>query len=78
MRRLTSPGAFVLVTDGVVEGPSFPIDRGLDAVTRLVHARVGADAGELADAVLRAAEQTGHQDDAAVLVVRHGTVPGRN
>lgn len=46
-------------------------------MTRLVHAGVGADAGELADVVLRAAEQTGHQDDAAVLVVRHGTVPGR-
>ncbi|MEE1841205.1 PP2C family protein-serine/threonine phosphatase [Streptomyces sp. NPDC007076] len=75
-RRLTAPGAFVLVTDGVVEGPSFPIDRGLDAVTRLVLARVGAGAGELADAVLRAAEQTGHQDDAAVLVVRHGAAPG--
>lgn len=45
-------------------------------MTRLVLARVGAGAGELADAVLRAAEQTGHQDDAAVLVVRHGAAPG--
>ncbi|MFE7618043.1 PP2C family protein-serine/threonine phosphatase [Streptomyces sp. NPDC057496] len=76
-RRLTDCGAFVLLTDGVVEGPSFPIDQGLDAVARLVLSRVRADAGELADAVLGAAEQTGHQDDAAVLVVRHGAVPGR-
>ncbi|MEU6017075.1 PP2C family protein-serine/threonine phosphatase [Streptomyces sp. NPDC047515] len=75
-RRLTGPGAFVLVTDGVVEGPSFPIDEGLDAVTRLVVSRAAADAGELADAVLRAAERTGHVDDAAVLVLRHGAGPG--
>ncbi|MCX4784855.1 serine/threonine-protein phosphatase [Streptomyces sp. NBC_01221] len=77
-RRLTSPGAFVLVTDGVIEGPSFPIDEGLDAVTRLVVSRVAADADELADAVLRAAARTGHQDDAAVLVLRHGAAPGGN
>ncbi|MFJ2270062.1 PP2C family protein-serine/threonine phosphatase [Streptomyces sp. NPDC087849] len=75
-RRLTSPGAFVLVTDGVVEGPSFPIDEGLAAVTRLVVSRVAAGADELADAVLRAAERTGHEDDAAVLVLRHGAAPG--
>ncbi|MFF2960125.1 PP2C family protein-serine/threonine phosphatase [Streptomyces sp. NPDC057963] len=75
-RRLTSPGAFVLVTDGVVEGPSFPIDEGLDAVTRLVVSQVAAGADELADAVLRAAERTGHEDDAAVLVLRHGAAPG--
>ncbi|MFE7358090.1 PP2C family protein-serine/threonine phosphatase [Streptomyces sp. NPDC057543] len=77
-RRLTNPGAFVLVTDGVVEGPSFPIEEGLDAVTRLVVSRVADDADELADAVLRAAERTGHQDDAAVLVLRHGVAPGGN
>ncbi|WP_406379029.1 PP2C family protein-serine/threonine phosphatase [Streptomyces sp. NBC_01618] len=77
-RRLTSPGAFVLVTDGVIEGPSFPIGEGLDAVTRLVVSRVTADADELADAVLRAAERTGHQDDAAVLVLRHGATPRGN
>ncbi|MFF9348898.1 PP2C family protein-serine/threonine phosphatase [Streptomyces sp. NPDC014734] len=77
-RRLTGPGAFVLVTDGVIEGPSFPIDQGLDAVMRLVAVRGTADAGELADAVLRTAERTGHEDDAAVLVLRHGAVPGRD
>lgn len=77
-RRLTVPGAFVLLTDGVVEGPSVPVDEGLEAVARLVSARVAADADELADAVLRAAERTGHRDDAAVLVLRHGAAPGQN
>ncbi|MFB6984949.1 PP2C family protein-serine/threonine phosphatase [Streptomyces sp. NPDC056178] len=76
-RRLTGPGAFVLVTDGVVEGPSFPVDEGLDAVMRLVVSRAAGDADELADAVLRAAERTGHRDDAAVLVLRHGAAFGQ-
>ncbi|MFF2324504.1 MULTISPECIES: PP2C family protein-serine/threonine phosphatase [unclassified Streptomyces] len=75
-RRLAGRGAFVLVTDGVIEGPSFPIDDGLEAVERLVVSRVRDGAGELADAVLRAAERTGHEDDAAVLVLRHGSAPG--
>jgi len=70
-RRLTAGGAFVLLTDGVVEGPSYPIDEGLDAVLSQVRSRVGADADELADAVLGTAERTGHEDDAAVLVLRH-------
>ncbi|MER7726811.1 PP2C family protein-serine/threonine phosphatase [Streptomyces sp. NPDC096323] len=70
-RRLTAGGAFVLLTDGVVEGPSYSIDEGMDAVLSLVRSRVGADADELADAVLGTAERTGHEDDAAVLVLRH-------
>ncbi|MFJ1929996.1 MULTISPECIES: PP2C family protein-serine/threonine phosphatase [unclassified Streptomyces] len=74
-RRLTTPGAFVLLTDGVIEGPSYSIDEGLDAVVRLVSSRVGDDADELADAILGAAERTGHEDDAAVLVVRHDAFP---
>ncbi|MFF1838407.1 PP2C family protein-serine/threonine phosphatase [Streptomyces sp. NPDC058231] len=74
-RRLTTPGAFVLLTDGVVEGPSFPIEEGLDAVERLVASRASAGAEELADAVLQAAERTGHEDDAAVLVLRHDASP---
>jgi serine phosphatase RsbU (regulator of sigma subunit) len=69
--RLTTPGAFVLLTDGVVEGPSFPIEEGLDTVVRLVVSRAAASADALADAVLQAAERTGHEDDAAVLVLRH-------
>ncbi|MFE9814226.1 PP2C family protein-serine/threonine phosphatase [Streptomyces sp. NBC_00236] len=74
-RRLTADGAFVLLTDGVIEGPSYPIDEGLDAVVQLVRSRVGDDADELADAILGTAEHTGHEDDAAVLVLRHGALP---
>ncbi|MFF2508935.1 PP2C family protein-serine/threonine phosphatase [Streptomyces sp. NPDC058067] len=69
--RLTTPGAFVLVTDGVVEGPSFPIEAGLERVARVVAAGAGADAAELAAEVMKVADCTGHQDDAAVLVLRH-------
>lgn len=74
-RQLTADGAFVLLTDGVIEGPSYSIDEGLDAVVRLVRSRVGDDADELADAILGTAERTGHEDDAAVLVLRHAEFP---
>ncbi|WP_406447662.1 serine/threonine-protein phosphatase [Streptomyces sp. NBC_00876] len=74
-RRLTAAGAFVLLTDGVVEGPSYAIDEGLADVVRLVRSRVGDDADELADAILGSAERTGHEDDAAVLVLRHEALP---
>jgi serine phosphatase RsbU (regulator of sigma subunit) len=71
-RRLTEPGYLVLLTDGVVEGPSCPIDEGLAAVAELVGAAAGTDPDELAARVIRVADLTGHEDDAAVLVVRHG------
>jgi len=70
-RQLTTAGAFVLLTDGVVEGPSFPIGAGLDHVTRVVRAGVTADPDELAAEVIKVADLTGHTDDAAVLVLRH-------
>ncbi|MET9612897.1 PP2C family protein-serine/threonine phosphatase [Kitasatospora indigofera] len=78
-RRLSVPGAFVLVTDGVVEGPSFPIEAGLEQVTRVVEEGVGAgaragtapDPGELATEIIKVADLTGHTDDAAVLVLCH-------
>ena len=69
--RLDAAGAFVLLTDGVVEGPSLQIDEGLDRVRQIVSAHAEAPAEELADEILRAAELTGHEDDAAVLVLRH-------
>ncbi|MEU0133984.1 PP2C family protein-serine/threonine phosphatase [Streptomyces sp. NPDC006296] len=71
-RDLAAAGAFVLLTDGVVEGPSLTIDDGLERVRRLVSTRALAGAEELADQVLGAAVRTGHEDDAAVLVLRHG------
>ncbi|MGW0392017.1 PP2C family protein-serine/threonine phosphatase [Streptomyces sp. NPDC003042] len=70
-RRLTTEGAFVLVTDGVVEGPSFPIEAGLERVAEVVRAGAGADPRELAAEVMKVADSTGHADDAAVLVLCH-------
>ncbi|WP_407548153.1 PP2C family protein-serine/threonine phosphatase [Streptomyces sp. Pv4-95] len=70
-RRLTTAGAFVLLTDGVIEGPSFPIEAGLEQVSRLVSARAGESPGAVADAVMSVAEFTGHTDDAAVIVLRY-------
>lgn len=68
---LDTAGAFVLLTDGVVEGPSLPIGDGLERVRNLVRAYADATAEELADNVLHAAAATGHEDDSAVLVLRH-------
>ncbi|MGW0032644.1 PP2C family protein-serine/threonine phosphatase [Streptomyces sp. NPDC003314] len=80
--RLTTGGVFVLLTDGVVEGPSLPLDDGLDQVVRLagITAVAGLDVDALATAVMKLASTVGHEDDAAVLVVGHdgGTAwPGR-
>ncbi|MFF2961725.1 PP2C family protein-serine/threonine phosphatase [Streptomyces sp. NPDC057963] len=75
-RRLARPGYLVLVTDGVVEGPAYPMDEGLAAVSALVGAADAADPGELAARVIEVADLTGHKDDAAVLVVRYDGAPG--
>jgi serine phosphatase RsbU (regulator of sigma subunit) len=77
--RLTTGGVFVLVTDGVVEGPSLSLDEGLDKVVRLagVAAVAGLEAGALAAAVIKMAGSVGHEDDAAVLVVGHDGAVGR-
>ncbi|MEU9305486.1 PP2C family protein-serine/threonine phosphatase [Streptomyces sp. NPDC048269] len=76
-RRLDTEGSFVLVTDGVVEGPSFPIEAGLARVAAVVRAGAGAEPGDLAAEVMKVADSTGHQDDAAVLVLRHEAVRAR-
>ncbi|MFE3324154.1 PP2C family protein-serine/threonine phosphatase [Streptomyces sp. NPDC059176] len=77
-RRLKEAGVLVLLTDGVVEGPSFPMEEGLAEVARLVDAAVGdPDPGGLASAVIDVAELTGHSDDAAVLVARYDGPPRR-
>ncbi|MEU9778283.1 MULTISPECIES: PP2C family protein-serine/threonine phosphatase [unclassified Streptomyces] len=72
-RALSDGGAFVMVTDGVVEGPSFSVEEGLDAVAALVREAVrgGLPAGELAARVMGVAARTDHVDDAAVLVLLH-------
>lgn len=71
--RLGAGGVFVMLTDGVVEGPSMPLDEGLDQVARLagVAAVARMDADALAAAVIKGAERVGHDDDAAVLVIGH-------
>lgn len=69
-RRFATAGAFVLLTDGVVEGPSFPIEAGLAQVTRLVSANAGGDPATVADVAMSVAEFTGHTDDSAVIVLR--------
>ncbi|MFD3695335.1 PP2C family protein-serine/threonine phosphatase [Streptomyces sp. NPDC058646] len=76
-RRLGAAGSFVLLTDGVVEGPSFPIEAGLARVIETVRAGAGADPGELAAEVMKVADSTGHADDAAVLVLSHDAAADR-
>ncbi|MFF3326265.1 PP2C family protein-serine/threonine phosphatase [Streptomyces sp. NPDC002889] len=74
-RRLPVGGACVLVTDGVVEGPTYPVEEGLDAVAGVVRSAVmaGAQAEELASGVMEVAERSDHTDDAAVLVLLRDT-----
>ncbi|MFF0552607.1 PP2C family protein-serine/threonine phosphatase [Streptomyces sp. NPDC004311] len=75
-RRLTKAGSIVLLTDGVVEGPRFPIETGLERVAAVVREGAGTDPDELAAEVMKVADSTGHADDAAVLVLSHeATVP---
>ncbi|UQA90925.1 PP2C family protein-serine/threonine phosphatase [Streptomyces halobius] len=76
-RRLTKAGAFVLLTDGVIEGPSFPIEVGLAKAARLVSDRADADPAEVAAGVMSVAEYTGHQDDAAVIVLCYDAAEDR-
>ncbi|MEW1684536.1 PP2C family protein-serine/threonine phosphatase [Streptomyces sp. NPDC093594] len=77
--RLDSGGVFVMVTDGVVEGPSMHLDEGLDQVARLagIAAVARMDADALAAAVIKGAEEVGHDDDAAVLVIGHDRLDGQ-
>jgi serine phosphatase RsbU (regulator of sigma subunit) len=76
-RSLAGVGALVLLTDGVVEGPGYPLEKGLDRVTDLVSGAWCIDPGELAAQVIQVADLTGHSDDAAVLVLRHGGLRAR-
>jgi serine phosphatase RsbU (regulator of sigma subunit) len=70
-RVLTGKGAFVLLTEGVVEGPDYEIEQGLDRVVELVRDACGADPDSLAAEVIKVADLTGHSDDAAVLVLTY-------
>jgi serine phosphatase RsbU (regulator of sigma subunit) len=75
--RLTEGGVLVLLTDGVVEGPSLHIDDGLNRVRRLAEITAAASLGleSLVGGVMKLADSVGHEDDAAVLAIAHD--PGR-
>ncbi|MGA5518177.1 PP2C family protein-serine/threonine phosphatase [Streptomyces pseudogriseolus] len=77
--RLDSGGVFVMVTDGVVEGPSMHLDEGMDQVARLagVAAVARMDVDALAAALIKGATEVGHDDDAAVLVIGHDEPAGQ-
>ena len=63
--------AIVLYTDGLVEQRGASIDAGIERVAAAIAAHGTADAGRLADAVLRGAGADGGlDDDVALLVVR--------
>jgi serine phosphatase RsbU (regulator of sigma subunit) len=70
-RRSGGPWVLVLLTDGVVEGPRFPLARGMARVASVARAdaRAGTGPEELATDVMAVADLTGHSDDAAVLVL---------
>lgn len=76
-RRLEQAGSIVLLTDGVVEGPEFPIDVGLARVARVVREAAGADPDQIAAEIMKVADSTGHADDAAVLVLSHDAAGAR-
>ncbi|MFD4507300.1 SpoIIE family protein phosphatase [Streptomyces sp. NPDC058457] len=69
---LDEDSALVMVTDGVVEGPSLTLEDGLERAGTLAGAalRDGLNAEETADRILDAAVAVGHLDDVAVLVIR--------
>jgi serine phosphatase RsbU (regulator of sigma subunit) len=75
-RRMSDAEVLALFTDGVVEGPSFSIEAGIEQVARLVRDGVHADPGDLASRVIKVADLTGHTDDAAVLVLSHDAARG--
>ncbi|WP_405764020.1 serine/threonine-protein phosphatase [Actinacidiphila glaucinigra] len=70
--RLDKNAALIMVTDGVVEGPSLPLEAGLERVATLAAqaAHDGLNTEETADRILDAMVAVDHIDDAAVLIIR--------
>ncbi|MFE5082414.1 SpoIIE family protein phosphatase [Streptomyces mirabilis] len=64
--------ALVMVTDGLVEGPSLTLEAGLERAGTLAGAALhdGLNAEQTADRILDAAVAVDHLDDVAVLVIR--------
>ncbi len=71
-----APGTvLVLYTDGLVEGPTTPIDEGLDALRRAAP-RDPVSLDDLCDQVLRELGRDGdHDDDTALLAIRFTGAP---
>ncbi|MFF1688428.1 MULTISPECIES: SpoIIE family protein phosphatase [unclassified Streptomyces] len=69
---LDEDSALVMVTDGVVEGPSLTLEAGLERAGTLAGAALhdGMNAEETADRILDASVAVDHLDDVAVLVIR--------
>lgn len=69
---LDKDAALVLVTDGVVEGPTLTLDAGLERAGKLAAQAVhdGLNAEETADRILDDAVAENHLDDVAVLIIR--------
>ncbi|MFD7946439.1 SpoIIE family protein phosphatase, partial [Streptomyces sp. NPDC059744] len=69
---LDKDAALVMVTDGVVEGPSLTLEDGLERAGTLAGAALheGLNAEETADRILDSAVAGDHLDDVAVLVIR--------
>ncbi|MEV6993708.1 SpoIIE family protein phosphatase [Streptomyces sp. NPDC093228] len=69
---LDKDAALVMVTDGVVEGPTLTLDAGLERAGKLAAQAVhdGLNAEETADLILDDAVAENHLDDVAVLIIR--------
>jgi serine phosphatase RsbU (regulator of sigma subunit) len=69
---LRKDSALVMVTDGLVEGPTLTLDAGLERTGKLAAEALhdGLNAEETADRILDGAVDVGHLDDMAVLVIR--------
>ncbi|MGW6404316.1 SpoIIE family protein phosphatase [Streptomyces sp. NPDC055134] len=69
---LDKDSTLVMVTDGMVEGPSLTLEAGLALTGTLAGAALhdGLNAEETADRILDGSVAVGHLDDVAVLVIR--------
>lgn len=69
---LDKNAALIMVTDGLVEGPSLPLEAGLERVATVAAqaAQDGLNTEETADRILDTMVAVDHIDDAAVLIIR--------
>ncbi|MYX34860.1 SpoIIE family protein phosphatase [Streptomyces sp. SID8377] len=69
---LDKNAALIMVTDGLVEGPSLPLEAGLERVATVAAqaAHDGLNTEETADRILDTMVAVDHIDDAAVLIIR--------